>query len=165
MSSTSPRRSMVMVSSGCGPKTARRGGSVKRPRPPPRHRWGRRRHRGWRLARRRRLASRWWWPSGVQLLYEVVVALGDHRALDLQGRRELAGGLGEVVVEDREALDLLDAGQALVDGVDRRPELGVNGRMAGQRCGIVRRGADPLGQLDGLVGVERQQRDEVGLAV
>jgi hypothetical protein len=58
-------------------------------------------------------------PSGVQLVDAVAVALGDHAALDLQRRRELSGGLAEVVVEDREALDLLDARQPLVDGVDR----------------------------------------------
>ena len=34
------------------------------------------------------------------------------------GDRQLAGRLGQVVVEDAEALDLLDAGEAAVRGVD-----------------------------------------------
>src|SRR5688572_1744107 len=48
----------------------------------------------------------------VQAVEEVLVLLVDHVALDLQRRGQLAGLLGEVVVEDRELLDLLNAGVA-----------------------------------------------------
>ena len=46
------------------------------------------------------------------------VLLVDDVALDLQGRRELPRLLGEVVVEDEEPLDLLDARVVLVDAVE-----------------------------------------------
>ena len=45
---------------------------------------------------------------GVQRVEYVAVALVDHVALDLQARRQLAGLDRQVVVEDRELLDLLD---------------------------------------------------------
>src|SRR3954471_11125984 len=41
----------------------------------------------------------------VQLVEELSVLVVDHVALDLQRRGQLAGLLGEVVVEDRELLD------------------------------------------------------------
>jgi hypothetical protein len=40
----------------------------------------------------------------------------DRRALDLHRRRELAGRLRELTVEDGKALDLFDPREALVDG-------------------------------------------------
>ena len=40
-------------------------------------------------------------------------------ALDLQRRRQLATGLGEVALEDRDALERLDSGNVLVERVDR----------------------------------------------
>jgi hypothetical protein len=62
---------------------------------------------------------------GLDLGREVLV----HRlALDLQGRGQLAGLDRERALEDRELLDLLDAGQPLVDDVelalDRGAQLG-----------------------------------------
>src|SRR6185312_2568217 len=44
----------------------------------------------------------------VEGVEELRVLLVDDVALDLQGRRQLARRLGEVVVEDAELLDLLD---------------------------------------------------------
>ena len=82
-----------------------------------------------------------WRPSGVQLLDAVAVALGDDVALDLQGRRELAVGLAEVAVEDREALDLLDAREPLVDRVDRGLQLGADRRVRRERGGVAGRDA------------------------
>ena len=46
------------------------------------------------------------------------VLLVDHVALDLQGRRQLARLLREVVVEDEEPLDLLDPRVVVVDAVE-----------------------------------------------
>ena len=59
--------------------------------------------------------------AGVQLVEDVRVLLVDHVALDLQRRRQLAGLLREVVVEDRELLDLLDLRVLLVDVVEDAP--------------------------------------------
>src|SRR3954454_21788069 len=102
--------------------------------------------------------------SRVKLFDLALVLLGDDGALDLQGRRQLAGLLGEVVGEDRDLLDLLDAGEVLVDlldvGLDRGLDVGVLrqlGRVLGQ---VVL-----LGVFDRLFGVESDQCHEVGAAV
>ena len=57
----------------------------------------------------------------VERLEAVGVLLVDHVALDLQRRGQLARLLREVVVEDRELLDLLDLGVVAVDVVEDRP--------------------------------------------
>src|SRR5690606_30048259 len=49
---------------------------------------------------------------------QVLVLLGDHLALELHARGDLALLDGEVLVEDGEALDLLPAVQARVELVD-----------------------------------------------
>src|SRR5664279_4320496 len=90
------------------------------------------------------------------------VFLLDDVALDLQRRGELAGWLGEVLGENLEALDLLHGSVARVDRVDRCLYLGVH----------------QLGPIDlvkllvvlarerwRLLGVERDQRHEIGAAV
>ena len=63
----------------------------------------RRTDRSSRAPRRARSAS-----ALVERVEQVGVLLVDHVALDLQRRRQLAGLLREVVVEDDELLDLLD---------------------------------------------------------
>src|SRR4051794_17315461 len=55
---------------------------------------------------------------GVQRVEELRVLVVDHVALDLERRRELAGLLREVVVEDLELLDLLDLREVRVDVVE-----------------------------------------------
>ena len=55
-------------------------------------------------------------------------------------RRQLAVGLGEIVTEDREALDLLDPREAPVDPVNLFLELGVDPGIAGDRDRV---GGDP----------------------
>ena len=56
--------------------------------------------------------------AAVERLEAVGVLLVDHVALDLQRRGQLARLLGEVVVEDRELLDLLDLRVVAVDLVE-----------------------------------------------
>src|SRR5947208_16569188 len=56
--------------------------------------------------------------AGVQLVEDARVLLVDDVALDLQRGRQLAGCLREVVVEDRELLDLLDLRVLCVGAVD-----------------------------------------------
>src|SRR3954462_14576242 len=65
---------------------------------------------------------------------EVVgVLLADDVALDLQRRRQLAGLLGQVVVEDEEPLDLLDAGVLRVPPVELALDELEHLRMLGER--------------------------------
>src|SRR3954447_484087 len=62
----------------------------------------------------------WAWTAKllrVERLELLRVELVDHVALDLQRRRQLTSLLREVVVEDEEALDLLNARVVLVDPV------------------------------------------------
>lgn len=70
----------------------------------------------------------------------VGVFVVDDPALDLHGRRQLAVHLGEVVAEDREALDLLDPRELPVDPVDLLLELCVDLRIGGDRYRV---GGDP----------------------
>ena len=51
-------------------------------------------------------------PSAVQGIEALGVLLVNDRALDLQGRSQFPGLLGQVVFEDEELLDLLGAGGA-----------------------------------------------------
>src|SRR4051794_21990780 len=55
---------------------------------------------------------------GIQPVEELSVLLVDHVALHLQRRGQLAGLLGEIVVEDLELLDLGDLGVVGVDVVE-----------------------------------------------
>jgi hypothetical protein len=70
--------------------------------------------------------------AAVEGVEAVGVLLVDDVALDLQRRRQLAGLLAEVVVEDEEALDLLDLGVLGVGrvelGLDQRAHLVVLGQ-------------------------------------
>src|SRR4051812_39083208 len=100
----------------------------------------------------------------VQRVEEVSVLLVDHVALDLQRRGQLAGLLGEVVVEDRELLDLGDLRVVGVDlvqaGLDELAHLVVLGELAhvGGQPLFLRPGDD-------LLLVERDQRDGERAAV
>ena len=68
------------------------------------------------------------------------------------------------MVEDREALDLLDAGELGVDGVDLVLDLLADPRIV--RDGLrVGGDAEPLGQLGRFVAVEREHGDQVGPVV
>lgn len=57
-------------------------------------------------------------PRVVELREYLAVLVVDDRALDLQGRRKSAVGLGESVAEDREPRDLLDPRELPSDPVD-----------------------------------------------
>ena len=103
-------------------------------------------------------------PLRVEAVEHVGVLLVHQRALDLERRGQLAAGLGEVVVEDREALDLLDPRELRVDGVDLLLDLGADAGVGGDRR-RVGRDPEPLGELAALVGVERQHRHEVRAVV
>src|SRR5829696_2969258 len=102
--------------------------------------------------------------AGVEVVELVRVALVDDVALDLQGGRELALLLGEIVVEDREALDLLDLRVLPVglveDGLDEGPDL-----LVLRERGRVAVDAVLLGPRRHLLLVERDERDWVGTAV
>ena len=92
------------------------------------------------------------------------VQLVDGRSLDLHRRCDLASGLAEVMVEDREALDLLDAGELGVDGVDLVLDLLADPRIV--RDGLrVGGDAEPVGQLGRFVAVEGEHGDQVGPVV
>ena len=58
------------------------------------------------------------YAATVELLDLVLVLGRDDCALDLERRRQLARLLREVVGQDRHLLDLLDAGEVLVDLLD-----------------------------------------------
>src|SRR5512146_2765677 len=72
----------------------------------------------------------------VERVEERLVVLRHHLALDLEGRRELAGLLGEVLGQDGEALEPRVAGQLAVHRVDGRLDPGDDARV------VVQRGAD-----------------------
>ena len=78
--------------------------------------------------------------SGIERVEDVGELAVDDGPLDLHRRGQLAVLLGEVAVEDGEALDLLDASEALVHMLDLPRQLGVHalvlaidGRVAGRR--------------------------------
>ena len=70
----------------------------------------------------------------------------DDRALERHGWRELAVGLGEIVAEDREPLDLLDPGELPIDPVDLRLDLGVDPGIGGDRDRVDGE-PEPVGQF------------------
>src|ERR687890_731611 len=72
----------------------------------------------------------------IQTVEEAGVLLVDHVALDLERRRQLAGLLREVVVEDRELLDLLDLRVVAVDVVEDRLDALVDLRVLGELGGV-----------------------------
>src|SRR3954453_6539901 len=94
----------------------------------------------------------------IQLLEEVSVLVVDHVALALQRRGQLAGLLRQVVVEDRELLDLRDlrvVGVDLVEaGLDELAHLLVVGQLRD-----LRRQPLLLGPRHDLLLVERDERD------
>ena len=66
--------------------------------------------------------------------------------------------------QDRDLLDLLDAGEVLVDLLDVGLDRGLDVGVGGERDGVLGQ-AVLLGVGDGLFGVEGDQGDEVGAAV
>src|SRR6185312_11520437 len=54
----------------------------------------------------------------VEAVEELAVLLVDDSAIDIEGRRQFPGKLCQLVVEDREALDLIDQGELVVEPVD-----------------------------------------------
>src|SRR3954468_7368397 len=90
---------------------------------------------------------------GVQRVEELSVLLVDHVALDLQRRGQLAGLLGEVVVEDAELLDLRDLRVVGVDVVEDLLDELAHLLVLGQ-LGDVRRQIVLLGPGDDLLLVE-----------
>src|ERR1039458_9206211 len=68
--------------------------------------------------------------AGVQRVEQLRESFVDHVALDLQRRCQLAGGLGQVVIEDHELLDLLNLGVFRVHVVDLVLDERVDGRVA-----------------------------------
>ena len=76
----------------------------------------------------------------IERVEQLRVSLVDHVALDLQRRRQLAGRLGEVVVEDRELLDLLDLRVFGVDAVDLLLDERMDRRVARERGDVLRAG-------------------------
>src|SRR5271154_5480201 len=97
----------------------------------------------------------------VQRVEKRGIPFVDNVALDLQSRRQLAGRLGEVVVEDQELLDLLDLSVFGVDEVDLMLDERVDGGGARER-------GDVLGQIvlaciaRDLFLVQRDQHHRVG---
>src|SRR5215207_11390155 len=98
----------------------------------------------------------------VEPLNHVGVLLVHDVALHLQGRRQLARLLGEVVGQDREALDLLDAAHVrvhVVDGpLDLRPHLLGFMHLLGIEPVLLGKGGE-------LLLVERYQRDQIRPAI
>src|SRR5215212_8331973 len=84
--------------------------------------------------------------SLVEPIDAVAVAAVDDRPLDLERRRQLALGLREVALEDLEALDLLDPGEARVDRVDVALQDGADGGV-GRHRREVGRDAEVPGEL------------------
>src|SRR4051812_20843771 len=113
-------------------------------------------------------AARWLWPAGVSLGVQALelrgVLVGDDGALHLQRRRQLAGLLREVVVEDEEPLDLLHARVPAVDLVEHALDELAHLRLTHERSGLLGQ-AMLARELHDLLGVERDQRHRVGPAV
>src|SRR3954452_4294686 len=110
------------------------------------------------------------WPpapllAGVHRLDLRRVLLGNRLALELHRRRQLVTAGGPVALDDRELLDLLDAGELLVGGVDGL--LHGLAHLLGLRELLERLARDPvLLRVDGReVGVEDDERRVVGPAV
>src|SRR6478672_2370868 len=101
----------------------------------------------------------------VERVERVGVLLVDDVALDLERRRQLAGLLREVVVEDEEALDLLDRGVLRVGPFELGLDELAHSRVAGERGDA--RVLDPLlaRPRDDLLLVERDEHDRVRAAV
>ena len=87
----------------------------------------------------------------------------DDVALDLQRRCHLSAGLGQLAVEDREALDLLDPSELPVDRID----MAWIAAWTRSSLAIVARSRDPemAGKLGALFAVERDQGDKVRAVV
>src|SRR5215211_2531781 len=90
----------------------------------------------------------------VDLLDYVGVLLVHDVALDLQRRRQLTGLLGQVVVEDLEALDLLDRSDVGVDLVDRALDLLPHPLVPGERGRVRGLDAELLRERRGLLRIE-----------
>src|SRR6202049_3057722 len=99
--------------------------------------------------------------TGVEPGEHLCVFLVDHVALDLQGRRELAGRLREIVVEDHELLDLLDLGVFGVGMIDLALDQRANLRVLRQRGDVLRQAVLAREHGD-LLLIERDQHDRVG---
>src|SRR5215210_379720 len=101
---------------------------------------------------------------GVERVDFPLVLVGDHVALHLQRRRQLAALLREVVRQDLELLHLLDARELRVHLIemllDDRPHLGVLAQLR-----RVRRPPLLLAELRALLHVEGDQSDQIGPAV
>ena len=85
--------------------------------------------------------------------------LGDHLALDLQRRRQLAGVLGEVDRQDAELADRLGLGHRLVgvlDGqLDLGDQVGILGEVATDASALLAVALLPAGERLGVDGDER----------
>src|SRR3954452_19166761 len=90
------------------------------------------------------------YPLGIQLLHAVGVLLADRLALELHRGRELVATRQPLVLEQREALDLLHPREAAVGGVHLRLYTLHGLRGSGVQSGF---------------GIQRQQRDVVRAGV
>src|SRR6266545_2685596 len=101
----------------------------------------------------------------VQALDLAAVLLVDHAALELQRRCQLVGLHGPLRRQDREALDLLGAGEVLVDAGHGAIDLAVDALVVGELLQALVRDAVLGGPAGSCLRIEHDQRCRIGLAV